>query len=292
MAIANLYFNFNFRARGKRIIDQADAARGQSRGVEILARRDYDLARIGPNLAHIEPLAGRDSQTATLTDGEAMHSSVFGEAISRAVDYRASANLLGRARAFDEARIVAVWNKPNFLALRLVGIGEDQVTRAGANFGLGDRAERKKRAREFGLSEREKKIRLILGIVGGAQQMEAAVGAVFNPGVVSGRDKIRCQRMRAGPQTIELDFAIAHHARIRSAPAEIFGDKVIDHAGGEVGAQIDHVKRKIHPLGDPARIFEILMRATSAATLCASRRDGLSGLRPNTHPHSHHPVAT
>src|SRR6266851_1045317 len=102
--------------------------------------------------------------------------------------------------------------------------------------------------------------------------MEAAVGAVFNPGVMSGRDEIRLERMRAAPQTIELDFAIAHHARIRRSSAEIFGDEIIYDAGGEVGTQIDHVKWKIHPLRDSARVLEILVRAAGAAALRDRRR--------------------
>src|SRR5260370_26006262 len=97
--------------------------------------------------------------------------------------------------------------------------------------------------------------------------MEAAVGAVFNSGIMSGRDKIRPERMRATTQAIELDFAIAHHARIRRSSAQIFRNEVIDHASGEVVAQIDHVKREIHPLRDSARVLEVLMRTASAATL-------------------------
>src|SRR5260370_15848749 len=137
-----------------------------------------------------------------------MHSGVFGEPLSRAVDDRAGADLLRRACTLDESRIIAVGHKAYFLALGLVCIGEAQLTRAGANFGLGDRAERKKRARELGLPEREEKVRLILGIVGGAKQMEPAVWAVFDPRVVSGRAEIRLERIRAAPQAGELDFAL------------------------------------------------------------------------------------
>src|SRR6266851_9848980 len=97
--------------------------------------------------------------------------------------------------------------------------------------------------------------------------MESAVAAVFNSGVMSSRDEIRLERMRAAPQTIELDFAIAHHARIRCSSAQIFRNEIIDDAGGEVGTQIDHVKRKIHPLRDSARVLEILVRAAGAAAL-------------------------
>src|SRR5216683_3074301 len=103
--------------------------------------------------------------------------------------------------------------------------------------------------------------------------MEAAVGAVFNPGVVSGRDEIRLERMRAAPQTIELDFAIAHHARIRRSSAEIFRNEIVNDAGGEVGAQIDHVKRKIHPLRAAATLL-------STPPDIATRTRALIAMRP------------
>src|SRR5258707_15702593 len=115
-----------------------------------------------------------------------MHSRMFGEPIPRVVDNGAGADLLRRGAALDESRVVIVGNKTNLLALGLVRVGEAQLARTGANFSLGDAAERKKCARKLGLPEGEKKIRLILGVVGGAQQMEAAVGAVFNSSVMSG----------------------------------------------------------------------------------------------------------
>src|SRR5208283_4444851 len=104
--------------------------------------------------------------------------------------------------------------------------------------------------------------------------MKPVVGALHNPRIMPGRDIVGIQRARAAPQAIELDLAIAHHARIRSAPAEILGNKVVDHTRGKVCAQIDHIKRKVHALGHPARIFEIVMRTTGAAPLRNWRGSG------------------
>src|SRR5579863_8783653 len=159
MPVANLYFHSYFAARRERIVDQTDALGGQTARVKMLAWRDYDLARVGSNLAHIKPLAGRNAETSALADGEAMHPGMFCEALSRAVDNRTGADLLGRARALDEPHVIAVRNKAYLLAFGLVRVGEPQLARAGANFSLGDRAERKKGAREFSLSEGKEKIR-------------------------------------------------------------------------------------------------------------------------------------
>src|SRR5208337_2644494 len=272
MPIANLHLDAQLAPERQGIIDQADSIRDQARRIEFLAPTGHDLARHGPNLADVQPLAAGDTEAAPLSYRESMHARVSGEASSAAVDNRSGAELRGIALPLDKPRVIAVGNEADFLALRLVRGGKAQCARTGANFGLGHGAKRKNRAREFVLPEREKKIRLILGVVGGAQQMESAVGALLDSGVMSGRDIVGRKRAGAAPQAIEFDLPIAHHTRIWRAPAQIFGDEIIDHARGEVGAQINHVERKIHPLRHPARIFEVVMRAAGAAALRHRRR--------------------
>src|SRR5258708_27295957 len=133
------------------------------------------------------------------------------------------------AAALDKTGVVAVGNKADLLALGLVGGRESQRSRAGANFGLGHLTERKNSSRQLVLSEGEEKIRLILGIVDGAQQVILGVGALLYSGVVPGSHVAGIQRAGTAPQAIELDLAIAHHARIRRATAEIFGNEAVDH---------------------------------------------------------------
>ena len=133
------------------------------------------------------------------------------------IDDTARAKTVRRRRSLDEAGVVAVGHEANLLALGLVGVGETKLARASAHLGLGHRAERKKRAAQLKLAEREQKVRLILGGVGSAQQMEAAARVALDTGIVAGRDVIRAERRGALAQAIELDLAIAHHARVRRA---------------------------------------------------------------------------
>src|ERR1035437_11185952 len=267
MPMANLHLDAQLAPWRNGIIDQADSIRDQARRIEFLAPTGHDLARLGPNLPYVQPLPARDTEAAALPYRESKHARVSGEPSSVAVDNRSGAELRGRASPLDKARVVVVGNEADFLALGLVRGRKAQGARAGPNFGFGHGAKRENSSREFVLPEREKKIRLILGVVGRAQQMKSAVCPLLYSGVMSGRDVVGRKRAGAAPQAIEFDLAIAHHARIRRAPIEIFGDEVIDHARGEIGAQIDHIERKIHPLGHPARIFEIVMRAAGAAAL-------------------------
>jgi len=74
-------------------------------------------------------------------------------------------------------------------------------------------------------------------------------------------DEISLKRGGALPQPIELDFTIAHHARIGSAACQILRDKVIDYPRFEFGAQVDDIERKIQLFRNPARILEIVVRA-------------------------------
>ena len=93
MPIANLHLDAHFTAGRDRIVDQADSIRDEARRIEFVAAASHDLARLGANLADVKPLAARDTQPATLSDGESMHSSMIGQPLAVAVDNRAGTKL-------------------------------------------------------------------------------------------------------------------------------------------------------------------------------------------------------
>src|SRR5260370_28526400 len=95
--------------------------------------------------------------------------------------------------------------------------------------------------------------------------METAARVTFDARIMASRDEIRFERACALPEPIELDFAIAHHARIRRPPGEILGDKIVDHPRGKISAQIDDIEREVHSLRYPARDLEIDVPAADAA---------------------------
>src|SRR5216684_6805160 len=97
--------------------------------------------------------------------------------------------------------------------------------------------------------------------------MEAAARVTFDARVMASRDEIRFERTCALPKPIELDFTIAHDARIRRPPSKIFGDEMVDHPRVKVRAQIDDIEREVHSLRYPARVLEIVVRAAGAAPL-------------------------
>src|SRR5260370_5304167 len=97
--------------------------------------------------------------------------------------------------------------------------------------------------------------------------METAARVTFDARIMASRDEIRFERACALPEPIELDFAIAHHARIRRPPGEILGDKIVDHPRGKISAQIDDIEREAHSLRYPSRGLEIVVRAAGATPL-------------------------
>src|SRR5208282_382023 len=157
MPIANLHLHAQLAARRDRLIDQTDPIGDQARRIQLLAAPGYDLSGLGPNLADIKPLGADDTEAAALSNGESMHAGVTRQSLSFAVNDRSGAELRGIASPLDKTRVVAVGNEADFLALGLVRGRQAQRASAGANFGLGHRAKRKNRPREFILPEREEK---------------------------------------------------------------------------------------------------------------------------------------
>src|SRR5208282_1500774 len=146
MPMANLHLDAQLAPQPNGIIDQADSIRDQARRFEFLAPPGHDLARLGPNLADVQPLAARNTEAAPLSYREAMHARVSGQASAVAVDNRSGPELRGIALPLHKTRVVAVGNEADFLALRLVRGGKAQSAGAGANFGLGHRTKRKNRS--------------------------------------------------------------------------------------------------------------------------------------------------
>src|SRR5258706_16154460 len=97
--------------------------------------------------------------------------------------------------------------------------------------------------------------------------MKRAVCIAIDLRIMARGNEVRFERASPAPEPIELDFAIAHYARIRRTPADIFGDKISNHTRCKISAQIDHVKWEVHPLGHSASVLKIIVRATSAAPL-------------------------
>src|SRR5262249_36561871 len=144
----------------------------QARRKKLVAPADHHGGGVALNFAHIQRLAGGKAETAALADGEAMHTAMFGERGAGPVDDPPGPDARRARGTLDKSRVVAIGNETDLLALGLVRVGESQSARPRAHLGLGHRAERKQGPREFGLGQREKKIRLVLGSIACPEQMK------------------------------------------------------------------------------------------------------------------------
>ena len=62
--------------------------------------------------------------------------------------------------------------------------------------------------------------------------------------VMAGGDVIATERLRFVPKIAELQFFVAHHARVRRPAGLVFARKIVDHEALELIGLIDDVVRK------------------------------------------------
>ena len=102
---------------------------------------------------------------------------------------------------------------------------------------------------------------------------------------MTGRDVIAAERCRFTPEIAELEFFIAHHARVRRAASLVFAGEIINHDALELIGLVNHVMRNAERMRYAARIGD---RLRSAAFVLRAR-DTI--LRPDFHRHAYHVVA-
>ena len=122
----------------------------------------------------------------------------------------------------------------------------------------------KQSLRQRGGRHAVQEIALVLGAVRRLQQ-PCAVGAVLQPGVVSGGDPRGAQPLHVFQANAEFDFPVAEHVRIGRAAGGVFAQKVGEHALAVLG-------RKAHPVqGDAPRCRTPCARPGNRRRWCNSR---------------------
>ena len=81
---------------------------------------------------------------------------------------------------------------------------------------------------------------------------------------MAGREAIGAEIAGDAEQIGELHPLVAAHARDRRAPGDIIVGEAIDHAVAEAALIIEHIMRDAEPVGDGARIADVLPGAAAA----------------------------
>src|SRR5262245_16831216 len=163
-----------------------------------------------------------------------------------------------------ESRVVAIRNKTDLLALRLLRSGETERAGNIPRFRLGHLAKRERGALELFLRQLEEKVGLILGKIPPLLENEPARGRIiFHAGIVSGCDSIGADLPGQRYEPCEFELAVTGDAWNRRSPRKIVFDEGPDNSTFKLVLEIDHVERKTQPFGDSTSIVYIVERAAT-----------------------------
>src|SRR3546814_3677446 len=112
------------------------------------------------------------------------------------------------------------------------------------HLGFAQVAERKQHACQLRLSDGGKKIRLVLVVVGRAQQMRAVI-TMFDLRVVAGCDVVGAEPQGMLAKRRELHFPIAQHVRGRRLAGRVVGQKTCEYALTVFAREVDAMQRNI-----------------------------------------------
>src|SRR5689334_22558531 len=243
--------------------DPVEVAGDEAAGEEFIIAADGHLAADAVDLDDVERRAGGDAQSLALADGEVVNAVMTAEDAAIAGDefaggVRELLALLGEIRV-NEALVVAAGDEADLLRVGL--FRQRQAVLAGelAHLRLAHFAQRKARAAELLLREAKKKVRMVLGGVGGAAQKPAvARGRKFATCVVAGSQQVSADLSRGDEKLIELQVVVAQAARDGRASGKILAHEGANHVALKALLVVDDVERDAQLLGDGARVVHVV----------------------------------
>ena len=140
-----------------------------------------------------------------------------------------------------EIGVGALADEADLLALRLLRHRQAEIARELPHLRLGQVAERELDEVELLLRQGVEDVALVLAGVDRAE--EPVRRAPLDPGVVTGRQAIGAEQLRAVDEVAELDVAVALQAGIRRPPGGVLVDEAVDDRLAELGFHIDGVER-------------------------------------------------
>jgi len=287
MPIANFYFcaDGTIQARNADPIHIANFAHGRK---QLVAFANNDAAISAIKLENVERMSDGNSQSFALAYGEFVDAIVMAEHFTAGGNHFAgvrgqSASLLTQI-CFDELHVISRRHKTNFLTFRFCGDGQLRRVRDCAHFVLLQFAERKTGSRHLFLLQAEKKVGLILGIVGGAKKFVALRCFIESDArVVSGDQSIRADFARGFDELIELHMIVAERARNRRAAGEIVVNKRTDDSIFKTLLEIYNVMRKAEMFGDALGVVHIVDAAATMPFVSLRVEFGKAALIPKLH---------
>ena len=220
-----------------------------------------------------------------LADRVELNAFVLAQHLALEVDDLAAV-LLHQLGLLQELPVVVVRHEADLHALLLVGRLELAVMRHRAGIALGLLAQRKHRARQLILPQREQEVALVLAQVAAPlEQRPGAVRAPLHPREVASGDILRPELVCPLDEPPELEVLVAHHARVRRAARLVFVGEVLDDLALKLRRLVNQVIRNAQLVAHGPRIRD---RLRPAALVLGARH---AVLRPKLERDAHHVVA-
>ena len=144
--------------------------------------------------------------------------------------------------AFDKSGVVAVGDKADILAVRLMSRYQAAVFAHPADLGFGNICQRQQDMRQLLLGQVKKHIALVFGVVVAAGQQPAVSVSIENDaGIVTGSQIFTVHQPGAIEQFAEFDVFIAVDAGVWRTAGFVFADKAVDDAVPEAGTEIKDI---------------------------------------------------
>lgn len=223
--------------------------------IEIGIFADDDAVGCWIELKHVDGLWRRDPEAFSLAYGVEFDPVVMTENDAVAGDDFASMSS-HEIGSFEEASVIAIWNEANLHTLLFVGGAQLAFACEVAGVGFGHFTEREKSTSELLLAQGEEEVTLILARVASFAEQRAARSRTFNACEVARCDEICSELIRARDEGAELEFLIAHHARIGSASGFVFIGEVLDDLLLELLGFVDEIIRDAEFVANGARIHD------------------------------------
>jgi len=226
---------------------------------------DHDPPRLRLDAHDVQRLGHpADLDPAALADGEMDDAAVLPEHLPAQVH-----DIPGRdgfrSQLLDQARIIAVGDEADVLAVGLGRHLQPGFRRDAPHLVLGHRAQWEAQIIELLAGRAVEEIALVAARVGALVKLGAAMPD--QPlDIMAGGEAVGAKLARERDQVGELDPLVACRARHRGPAARIFVGKAVDHAAAEAAFIIEHIMGDAEPIGDHLRVVNVLPRAACAGT--------------------------
>lgn len=272
------------RLRDRRVFLEVELSDDHAGAFEVPVAAEHHLIGVFPYFGDEGRVSQGNAEAFALSDGIERVPFVLAEDFSFLVDEIAAGyfGLQCRDTAFEEAPVVVVRDKADFVALGLAGeFKEAPFLRHFPDFRFPEMTERELGTRETFLGNAPEHITLVFP---GIKASGDDVAAVFFPhiGIVAGGDKLAVELVGPAQQRVPFDVGIAEDAGVGRTTFQVFVGEMVDDIVAELIPDVEDVVRKTQLNGHVAGVVDAVEAAAAGFFFGAPG----TGVVPGFHRHA------